>query len=175
MVKAANRAQQQRALPRSSTIKRGKESAAKQAKQKVNKIKKKKGICFVNDKISQAHIQTMIIEILRKWRQCEPKKKNGDPPHASLSKLIEQYRKTNLWLGDGNIVKMKWRNMSDDNKHRMNYGLPLEDKKTKKTKVPSQQPPKSTANPGRPIGSTNKSKQEQQQKFINMKNAITLA
>jgi hypothetical protein len=59
MVKASNKAQQRQALPRSSTtIKKGKEQAAKQAKQKVNN---NKGPHFRNpiavayaDKIKQA-------------------------------------------------------------------------------------------------------------------------
>ena len=174
MVKAANRAQQRRALPRSATtIKRGKESAAKQAKQKVNKIKKKKGIHFVNDKLSQNHIQTIIIEILRKWRQCEPKNKNGDPPRGSLAKLVRQYTKTQQWLEDGNKVKMKWKNMSDINKNRINNALPLVE--TNKTSVAPTSSTKVPGNAGRPIGTTNRAKQELTKKFSQMKNDIALS
>ena len=174
MVKAANRAQQQRALPRSSTIKRRKETAAKQAKQKVNKIKKK-GIHFPNDQIAQDHIQTIIIEILTKWRQCEPKqKKNGEPPFGSLAKLVKQYSKTQLWL-NSNKVKMKWRNMSDINKNRINLALPLVEMNNNNNKTTVAPPTSSAQVPGksgRPIGTTNKAMQELTKKFSQMKNDI---
>jgi hypothetical protein len=56
MVKVSNKAQQQRALPRSSTtIKRGKERAAKQAKQKV-----KKGLHFTNP-VAAAHANKIML------------------------------------------------------------------------------------------------------------------
>ena len=48
----------------------------------------KKGIQFPKDQIAQDHIQTIIIEILRKWRQCKPKRKDGEPRHGSLSELV---------------------------------------------------------------------------------------
>jgi hypothetical protein len=63
-------------------------------------------------------------------------------------------------------------NMSVEDKHRINIGLPLEEKNKKES---PQQKPKLTANPGRPIGTTNKAKQEQKLKFIDMKNDIALA
>jgi hypothetical protein len=50
--------------------------------------------------------------------------------------------------------------------------LPLEDKNKK---VSPQQKSKLTANPGRPIGTTYKAKQEQKLKFIDMKNDTTSA
>jgi hypothetical protein len=74
----------------------------------------KKGIQYPNDAVSQAYIQTILIEILTKLRQFEPKKKDGEPPHGSLSKLVMQYKKTQGWLKDCNKPKMKWRNMSDE-------------------------------------------------------------
>jgi hypothetical protein len=63
MVKALNQAQQRqrRTLPRVSSNKTAKQQSSK---------KKKKGFHFVNDQVSQAHIQKILIEILTKWRQC---------------------------------------------------------------------------------------------------------
>jgi hypothetical protein len=59
-----------------------------------------KGIHFPNDQVLQDHIQKITIKILRKWRQCEPKKKDGEPPYGSLSKnwLLTQYKKTQLMV-----------------------------------------------------------------------------
>jgi hypothetical protein len=159
--------QQQRNRP---TLPLRKASASKKtAKQKPIK----RGIHFPNDQIAQDHIQNILIEILTKWRQCKPKNKHGEPPKGSLTKLFQQYSRTQLWLQDCNKLKMKWRNMCVEDKVRINLGLPLE-QKNNNNKSP-QQKLKSTANSGRPIGTTNKSKQEQKQKLIDMKNDIALA
>jgi hypothetical protein len=74
--------------------------------------------------------------------------------------FLKQYSKTQLWLQDGNKVKMKWRNMSVGDKHRINIGLPLKQNMMNNNKKESPQP-KLAANPGRPISTTNQAKQEQ--------------
>jgi hypothetical protein len=144
----SNKKQRQQQRKRATLPLRKAAAAKKTAKQQPIK----KGIQYPNDALSQAHIQTILIEILTKWRQCKPKKKDGEPPYGSLKKLVKQYSKTQLWLNDGSKAKMKWRNMCVEDKYRINLGLALEEKNNN-NKSPQQQP-KLTANPGRPIGTT---------------------
>jgi hypothetical protein len=78
---------------------------------------------------------------------------------------------------------MKWCNMKKVDKIRINNGLPLEEKKKSKKNNNHKQrntksPPsnsKPAANPGRPIGTTNKAKLEQTKNFAQMKNDIALS
>jgi hypothetical protein len=128
----------------STTIKRGKEQSSK---------KKKKGIHFVNDQVSQAHIQKIPIEILTKWRQCQPKQDDGEPPRGSLVKLVREYQIHQSWLEDSSKAKMKWSNMKKVDKIRINNGLPLEEKKKSKknnnNKQTNTKSPPSNSKPAR--------------------------
>lgn len=83
-----------------------------------------RGNHFSGDKESQEKIQAILIEIIRKWRATEQKQPNGEPIRGSRDKLVKEYLKLNLsWL-TSNKVKMKWKNMSDADKKRIDDGLP---------------------------------------------------
>ena len=117
MVKALNSQQQRtRTLPRSSSaISRGKEPAAKKAKQKVNT----KGIWFPNNRPTQEYTQKIILEIIDKWRKSEPKQANGEPPHGSRARIVREYQSVQKkdWLTD-NQVRMKWQGIKQQRKKK---------------------------------------------------------
>ena len=129
----------------------------------------KKGINFAGDKSSQSNIQSIIIGILRKWRRSEPKQKNGEPQHGSRAKIVIEEQKLNgSWL-TANKVKMKWKNMSSQDRNRINTGLPL-------LRPSNEQPQPATPTPrpaGRPVGTTDQAKRNIVENNVRMKNKIT--
>ncbi|OEU06566.1 hypothetical protein FRACYDRAFT_254435 [Fragilariopsis cylindrus CCMP1102] len=166
MVKSSNRAQQRRSLPCSgTTIKRGKESAAKQAKQKVNKIKKKKGPHFT-DPIAAAYANKIIVACLDEYDKqvIQPGKKR--PPRT-----LESFRQSFVQLGNVwltlEMLKMKKKNKKKSNNKK-------ESKKNRKP--PPNTVDQSSLNEvkasGCPHGTTNATKESNRKLFIKMKNEI---
>jgi hypothetical protein len=113
MVKALNKAQQRRMLPRASTtIKRGKERAAKQAKQRENK---KKGPHFTNP-VAAAHANKIIVACLDEYDKQVVDSGKKRPPR-SLESFRQSYVELgNVWL-TLEMLKMKKKNKKkSDNK-----------------------------------------------------------
>ena len=51
-----------------------------------------KGINFAGGKPSQSNTQSIIIDIIRKWRRNEPKQPNGEPLRGSLAMIVKEDR-----------------------------------------------------------------------------------
>jgi hypothetical protein len=103
MVKASDKAQQRQTLPRASTtIKRGKERAAKQAKQKVNK---KKGPNFTNP-IAAAHVNEIIVACLDEYDKQVVDSGKKRPPRSLKSFRQSYIELGNVWL-TLEMLKMK--------------------------------------------------------------------
>jgi hypothetical protein len=171
MVKVSNKAQQSRALPCSSaTIKKGKEQAAKQAKQKVNK----KGPHFRNpiavayaDKIKQACLDGYNGQVIQPGKKRPPK---------TLESFRQQYAYGNPWL-TLEMLKMKIKNKKNSN--NMKEQQQKNNRKSppsNPTIVPGSQELRSSLNEakasGRPLGTTNAAKEANQHLFKKMKNEI---
>lgn len=128
-----------------------------------------KGINFSGDKTSHSNTQSIIIDIIWQWRQSEPKQLNEEPVPGSSITIIKEAQKLNeSWLTQ-NQVKMKWRNMSAQDKKQIDSGLPP-------LPPSNQQPPAATLPPrpaGRSIGTTNQAKRCTVENNIQIKNTIT--
>jgi hypothetical protein len=171
MVKASNKAQQRRALPRSSTtIKTGKEQAARQAKQKVSKkgphFRNKIAVAYA-DRIKQACIDDYNGQVI------EPGKKR---PPKTLESFRQQYAFGNPWL-TLEMLKMKRKKKKKSNnmkqqQQKNNRKPPPSDH----TIVPGSQELRSSLNEakasGRPKGSTNAAKEANLDLFTKVKDEI---
>jgi hypothetical protein len=160
-------------LPRSSTpIKKGKEQAAKQAKQKVNKkdphFRNKIAVAYT-DRIKQACIDDYNGQVI------EPGKKR---PPKTLESFRQQYAYGNPWL-TLEMLKMKIKNK---NKNKSNNMKQQQQKNNRKpppsdpTIVPGSQELRSSLievkASGCPKGSTNAAKEANLDLFTKMKNEI---
>ena len=130
-----------------------------------------KGINFAGDKINQSNSQAIILDIIRKWRQSEPKRSNGEPLRGSCRVLVKAQQKLHgCWLTE-NQVKMKWRNMTNKEKEQINMGfLPSPPPNKPPPPRPATLPPRTA---GRPFGSTNQAKRIIADNNVRMKNTIT--
>jgi hypothetical protein len=123
----------------------------------------KKGIRFPKNKPTQAYTQNILLEIIEKWRKCEPKQDNGEPPHGSRARIVREYQTVQLvdWL-TSNQVKMKWRGMQQDSAKAKAASA------TAATTTARSPPPQAWSLPGRPVGTTKKAKKHSSRKNLRL-------
>ena len=170
MGKKQNRGKNGRRLPlRAAATSSSRSTKSTHTQQSVNTQQQPKGINFVGNKTSQSNSQAIILDIIRKWRQSEPKRSNGEPVRGSRHVLVKAAQKLHgYWLTD-NQVKMKWRNMTNQEKKQIDMGL-LPSPPPNKQPTPATLPPSPL---GCPFGSTSQAKRIIADNNVRMKNTIT--